>query len=51
MDLKIPPCPFRGTDGSAWPRHRAKARSKTYNRRRKTAAPPEEDTRGTSYSV
>ena len=44
-DLKIPPCPYRGTDGSTWPRHRAKARSKTGNRRRVLAALPQEENR------
>jgi hypothetical protein len=31
--LKIPPCPTRGSDGSNWPKHRAKARNKTYTSR------------------
>lgn len=47
--LDIPPCPHKGSDGSRWPRHRAKARGKTYNRRRVIAALPQEDDRGTSY--
>lgn len=50
-DLSIPPCPFRAADGSTWPRHRAKARSKTYTRRRVIAALPQEDNRGNSHFV
>jgi hypothetical protein len=33
-ELKIPPCPLRATDGSNWPRHRAKVGNKTRIRRR-----------------
>lgn len=45
--LTIPPCPMAYTDGSRWPRHRAKARSKTANRNRTVAALNQEDDRGT----
>jgi hypothetical protein len=47
--LTIPSCPYKATDGSGWPRHRAKARSKYINRRRRLAALNKEDDRGTSY--
>lgn len=49
-DLTIPPCPFAGTDGSRWPHHRAKARSKSYTRRRAIAMLSKETDRGTCYS-
>jgi hypothetical protein len=48
--LKIPPSPYKHTDGSTWPRHRAKARSKTMNRRRVLADLTRENDRGISYS-
>lgn len=38
MTLKIPPCPVRATDGSNWPRHKAKARNKKHARSRVLAA-------------
>ena len=44
--LKIPPCPNKGTDGNTWPRHKAKARNKTHNRRRVIAALHQESLNG-----
>jgi hypothetical protein len=49
--LKIPPCPHRSIDGSRWPTHKARARSKAFNRRRVIAALPQEDNRGTGYCI
>jgi hypothetical protein len=49
-ELKIPPCSGRATDGSGWPRHRAKARSKYIDRRRRLAALNKENDCVISYS-
>jgi hypothetical protein len=37
-ELEIPGCPYRSGGGDAWPRHRAKARNKTAERKRVLAA-------------
>jgi len=49
-ELRIPGCPYLPGRGDAWPRHKAKARSKKAHRRRAFAALAKEQHDERAYS-